>query len=270
MSYEKRKTLFIFLDESGNLDFSHSGTKFWSLTACCTFNPVPGREALLDLLYTLADSGEGQECFHATTDKQEVRDRVFAIIRDLKDDLEIHTVVAEKRKAHPSLYRKWAVRKGKKVLVKDESKFYNLIGRTLLQYIFKNPKYAHAERIVVVLSYIFDKSKHSAIEGTLKTYLKQKTNIPFVIYFHQNKADLNCQLADYCGWAITIKWERKEERSFKLVAHKVKSEFPIFIAGHTNHLTSQYDATARFIPMGRTRGFLLVTGNVYKAMQRIN
>ncbi len=53
----------------------------------------------------------------------------------------------------------------------------------------------------------------------------------FEIYFHQAKADINCQLADYCGWAVAIKWERNEMRSFGLIKDKVKSEYEIFKVG---------------------------------------
>ena len=64
-------------------------------------------------------------------------------------------------------------------------------------------------------------------------YLKKHSAKRFEIYFHQAKADLNCQLADYCGWAIAIKWERGENRSYALVQDKIKSEFEIFKMGTT-------------------------------------
>jgi hypothetical protein len=235
LSYEERKTLFIFLDESGNLDFSPKGSRFWSLTALCTFEPVHGRESLLHLRYGLADEGIGLECFHAAEDKQEIRDRVFECIHLMPDKFQVHAIIAEKRKTHPSLYRRHILKKsGKKLgmkLVRDESPFYDRVCRVLLRYIFDLPRFSYAEKIVVVLSSIFNKEKHSAIEGTLKSYLKECTKKPFAIYFHQNKADLNCQIADYCGWAIAIKWERQEFRSYKLVAPRVRSEFEIFRTG---------------------------------------
>lgn len=235
MAYKERDTLFIFLDESGNLDFSSTGTAYWSLTAVCTFTPTNGRHEFSDFLYQLADEGRGQECFHATVDRQEVRDEVFKIINKLPEDIEVHSVIANKCMAHPSLYRK-GVKKGKKfVFEKDESKFYDLICRVLLQYIFQRWKFKKAKRIVVVLSFIFNKSKHDAIKGSLKTQLKAHTGAPFTIYFHQNKADMNCQIADYCGWAITIKWERGEKRSYDLIRPKIASEFEIFKHGYKKH-----------------------------------
>lgn len=43
------ETLYIFIDESGNFDFSPGGTKYFVLTAFVTFNPVEERDTLLHL-----------------------------------------------------------------------------------------------------------------------------------------------------------------------------------------------------------------------------
>jgi hypothetical protein len=230
-------TLFIFLDESGNFDFSPSGSRFWSLTALCTLSPVDGRDTLIDFLYELAAAGGGQECFHATEDLQSVRDGVFERINRLAGTFEIHSVIAEKRKANPSIYKYVERRRGMLHTVTRGDGLYEIVCRTLLKYIFRRPtlKYLQAKRIVVVLSSIFDKSRHKALQTVLSNYLRTHTRVPFYIYFHSTKADLNCQVADYCGWAIAIKWERNERRSYELIKHHIKSEFPIFAAGTTEY-----------------------------------
>lgn len=235
VSYDERKTLFIFLDESGNLDFSEHGTRYFSLTALCTFEPANGRDALMHLHYSLADSGICLECFHATENKQDVRDKVFTCISLMPDQFHVHTVIAEKSKAHPSLYRKWIKKKGQKMLAKDETRFYDLLCRTLLKFIFSHPRYDGARRIVVMLSSIFTHERMKAIEGTLKARLHEHTDVPFSIFFRSNKSDLNCQIADYCGWAIFIKWERDERRSYDLICNRLKSEFEIFRLGEVHH-----------------------------------
>ncbi len=213
MAYRDHTTLFIFLDESGNLDFSPNGSKYWSLTAFCTFYPRGGKGAFLDLLYTLADDGIGQAYLHASEDKQTVRDQVFALINGLTDEHEIHCVIAEKKKAHPSIYKKKVLnKKGKPRIEKDESPFYRVVCKALLKYVFGCPRFMNAEKIVIVLSSIFTKDKHEYIRGALSAELKAATKAKFHIYFHPNKADLNCQIADYCGWAIARKWEEGDTR----------------------------------------------------------
>lgn len=233
MAYADRDTLFLFLDESGNLDFSANGTQYWSLTAFCTFHPSQGKEGLLDLLYSLADGNQGQEYFHATVDKQPVRDRVFQHVNALNDGHEIHCVIAEKRKANPSLYLAQAPRKGKRTKEKDFSRFYQLVCRTLLTYVFGCPRFQGARKIVIILSSLFNKPKHEAILKALQLELAVRARVPYHIYFHENKADLNCQIADYCGWAIARKWETGDARSYDLIRRKIKNEFAVFSRGST-------------------------------------
>jgi hypothetical protein len=224
-------TLFIFLDESGNFDFSANGSVYWSLTALCTLQPVDGRESLTDLLYKLAAAGGGQECFHATEDLQSVRDQVFACINKLPVNFELHSVIAEKRRANPSTYQEPYRRDGVWQKRTNPDRLYGIVCRTILKYIFGRPRYKKAKRIVVVLSSIFTNPRHGAIRKLLVEHLKSYTSAKFFIYFHATKADLNCQIADYCGWAIARKWEKRDTRSYELIKHHIKSEFDIFAVG---------------------------------------
>lgn len=234
MGYNERDTLFLFLDESGNLDFSLKGSRYWSLTAFCTFHPSQDKEKFLDLLYSLADGGKGQEYFHATEDKQAVRDEVFKLIRDLGDGHEIHSVIAEKRKAAPSLYRATVEKKGRTIPVRDETGLYRVVCKALLKYVFGCSRFERAEKVVAILSSLFTKDKHETIRKALSMELKGQAKIPFQIYFHENKSDLNCQLADYCGWAIARKWEQRDKRSYDLIRARVGNEFDIFSRGRIN------------------------------------
>lgn len=233
MANKPSKTLYLFVDESGNFDFSPKGTKYFVLSCLSTFRPVAGRDNLIKLRYKLLEEGMDQEFFHATEDKQIVRDSVFSIISGLTDDIEVHTVVAQKNKVNPSLYQEVYFKKGRKIERVVGAEFYQRVCRTLLQYVFRRSDFKEADKIVVVLGALFTRSKQSYILKTLKNYLKGRFAKPFEIYFHQSRADLNCQLADYFGWAVAIRWERNERRSYTLVADKVKSEFEIFKTGET-------------------------------------
>lgn len=227
-------TLFIFIDESGNFDFSPTGTKHFILTAISTVTPLKNRGGLLDCRYTLLCSGIDQECFHAAEDEQKVRDDVFDLISKL-NDFYIDSVVAQKNKANPSLFVETYMRKGQQITITTGAEFYRIVCQTLLQYIFKRYESSKVDKIIVVLDAIFTHSKRQIILKSLKMYLKQHFNKMFHIYFHQSKADINCQIADYCGWAIYVKNERQELRPIKQVQSKVKSEFPIFQRGETEY-----------------------------------
>ena len=109
---------------------------------------------------------------------------------------------------------------------------YEMVSQALLQYIFtRYNSLEHIDKIVVVLGKLFVDSKRQFILKSLKQYLKQKTNKPFYIYFHTVEADINCQLADYCGWAVYVNAERNEKRPLQALGTKVKSCFDMFSRG---------------------------------------
>ena len=221
------RTLFIFIDESGNFDFSPKGTKYFILSAVSTLNPL-GKEKLEEIKYDLMKNGTNLEYFHATEDKQVVRNKVYSFIENLKD-IEIDSVIAQKNKTNPSLYVATKKKKPKK-----GEKLYTLALQTLLQYIFRRyNNSAKVDQVVIVLSSIFDVNKRELIKKTIKIYLKQIFSNPFYLYFHQNRSDKNTQIADYCCWAIYKKWADGEIRPYSAVnkGNKIKSEFDIFKTG---------------------------------------
>jgi Protein of unknown function (DUF3800) len=215
MSYRDRETLFIFFDESGNFDFNPSGSRYWSLTALCTFHPLEGRETFHDLAYSLADDGRGQEYFHATEDRQNVRDSVFDLILRLPNQCDIHCSLAEKKKVPTSLR-------------KTETEFYTYMCKRALRYLVSLEKHAEAKKIVVILSSIFTKSEQNKLIGDLKATFKEKVDVPFWIYFKGSQGDVNCQIVDYCSWAISIKWARNESRSYDFIRQRIVSETQLF------------------------------------------
>lgn len=110
--------LYIFLDESGNMDFSKNGTRFFLIAGLVQERPFEAYKALCDLRYDLIESGEDIHWFHATEDQQPVRNRVFAIIQQNLDHMRVDALIIEKRKTHPSL--------------QQESRFYpEMIGYLL-------------------------------------------------------------------------------------------------------------------------------------------
>ena len=88
---------YVFIDESGNYDFSRSGTKNWVLTSAITEDVHPGVTELYDLKHKIIDLGTNLEYFHAAEDRQAVRNEVFAIIKNLSN-IRVDSLIVEKRK----------------------------------------------------------------------------------------------------------------------------------------------------------------------------
>jgi len=238
----RQPTLYLFLDESGNFDFSPKGTKFFILTGLATFDPVIKRGELIRLRYKLLSEGDDQEYFHATEDRQAVRDEVFSFLASLGDTYEIHAIAARKNRTHPSLYKEHYIKGGRLIERVTGIGLYKTLCECILGYIFRGNA-RHAGKIVVVVGSLFVGDKKKTLLQTLKHFLKNNfSGVPFEIYSHKSCADLNCQLADYCCWAISVYAERNEKRPYQVIRPQVKSVFDIFKSGETEYY--QYSASA--------------------------
>ncbi|MBF2753793.1 MAG: DUF3800 domain-containing protein [Gammaproteobacteria bacterium AqS3] len=235
-------TLYIFVDESGDFNFSLTGSEYFILTGVCTLAPLTEREGLAQIRYDLLSSGRDVECFHASDDKQDVRDRVFAAIKSYSD-FEVHSVIAEKRKADPELYEGGIleVNSSERKNIKKpkvEEKFYSQICVTLLQFIiarFLEYRSENVTNVVVILDKIFQGKKHEFAKKQIGRHVSEKLGVMSHIYFHQTKSDINCQIADYCSWAIFVKWSRNEMRPFNKIKSHVKSELDLFKNSDTDY-----------------------------------
>ncbi|PIR41334.1 MAG: hypothetical protein COV31_01765 [Candidatus Yanofskybacteria bacterium CG10_big_fil_rev_8_21_14_0_10_46_23] len=235
-----RNTLYIFIDESGDFNFSPAGSTYYILTAISTLDPLSSREQMVDLKYKLLGQGIDRDCFHATEDEQVVRNEVFARVK-LLNDFEIHSVIAEKRKANLSLYERYSPDGSSKQLKKEqvEERFYKQICETLIQYLIRGylefkPSLG-INKIVVVQDQVMTKRKREFVTKSVKTYVKDRFNLVPYMYFHQSKSDINCQIADYCCWAMKKKWKDNELRPYEEIKDKVESEFNIFSRGQTTY-----------------------------------
>ena len=230
-SLAKTETLYLFIDESGNFDFSPKGTKYFVLTGFITPDPIIGRGKLVRLRYKLLTEGTNQEYFHASEDRQAVRDQVYAILLSIGNTFEVRSIIARKNKTNPILYKEIYTKNGKIIERSTGMELYKELVQCLLRYIFKG-KQMSTNKIIVVLGSLYVGEKNKIILQTLKHFLKNNfEGIPFEIYSHQTCVDLNCQLADYCCWAISVRAERGEKRPYDVIKPQVKSIFDIFKNG---------------------------------------
>jgi len=218
------ENLFIFVDEAGNFDFLKTGTKFFIITSSTTTDPHYLRENLLKLKYEFWLNGLNLEYFHASEDKNNVREEVFKFINSIKKNIQIDSVIVQKNKTNPKLY------------INEKSKekglnIYQLSLKCLLKYIFNRYKISEINKIIIILSSIFEKSKRELILKTIKKFLKENFKIPFEIYFFDSKSDLNCQIIDYINWSIYRKWESNDLKYYDYIKEMIKSEFEIFKKG---------------------------------------
>jgi hypothetical protein len=221
------RALYIFVDESGNFDFSPSGTKYFILTLVSTSNPGIIGSLLTRLRYALlpnyacGDHMGERGYFHASEDLQPVRDYVFQLLMKSTKSIRVDAVIAQKNKANPTFYQ-------------QHVDLYGKMGEASLKYLFNRVQTQNFEHVVMVFSSIFDRKKRGILKQAFKSLLKPYS-IPFALYFHDSKFDPCNQAADYFCWAIYKKWEIGDTRSYDLIKERVKTKFDIFGKGFSEY-----------------------------------
>jgi hypothetical protein len=156
------------------------------------------------------------EYFHATEDRQVVRNRVFSVIEKI-GGFEFDSVIVDKHRTDPAL--------------REDVRFYPYFASFLLQRVFE--RYTDAdERIVVITDRLPMKRRRSAVEKAFKSFMKQRLGAREYALVHHSSASHPClQAADYCTWAIYKKWSASEVRPYEIIRRFLKSEVDVLGSG---------------------------------------
>jgi Protein of unknown function (DUF3800) len=218
-SYPPEANLYIYVDEAGNFDFSPRGTKYFIMTCVTVCRPFPAQQRLLEVKYDHLQTGLDLECFHASEDRQAVRDKVFAAIADGMSAYRTYSVILRKNKTNPVL--------------QEPARLYPKTFGMLMKYVLPRRCDGSIKTVVVVTDSFPDIKKRRAMEKAVKTTLKPlvPSGTTYYLYQHQSRADINLQIADYFSWAIYRKWENNDLRSYDLIKAAVKAEGDLFAGG---------------------------------------
>ena len=217
---------YIFLDESGNLDFSPKGTRYFVLTAVCTKRPFPAVHALDAYKHDCLEDFQhrlDKEYFHCAEDNRYVRQRVFGLIGTSLDDMRIDSIIVEKSKTWTSL--------------RQDKRFYPRMLGILLKWILRKELKLGAKKVLVITDKLPIKQKRQAVEKACKLSLTHNLprNVKHRIVHHESRSHYLLQVADYCCWAMFRKWERGDVASYNLIAPAIRSEFDVFRTGTTHY-----------------------------------
>jgi hypothetical protein len=205
---------YVFLDESGNFDFSPRGSRYFSIGSIAVDSCDVG-SSLQNLRRELAWNSIGLNAeFHATEDQKEIRNRVFDVI--CEHPLRVDVTIMEKPKARPHLRA-------------DERRFYKETLFLHLKYLIPRIATADDELLVVAAAWGTKKERADRLADIIDV-LEQLPNgqAPARGAFWPAAAEPCLQIADYCCWAVHRKWERGDARHYDRIAHCVHSEFDVF------------------------------------------
>jgi hypothetical protein len=205
--------VFAFLDEAGEYVFHAKSGAYLVYTGVITAIPTLFSREFAELKYELLAQGHCVERFHASEDKQFVRDRVFALLSASKD-FAIHSIVVRKNRINPSMYKHGV---------------YSVAYRTMLRYLVGG---GGVDQAHIIVDTVPDKQQQTALQKTLRQKAEQAMGqIPFSINHHSSASHAMLQVADYCAWAIHKRWQSGDSRSYDLISGKVENEFDLYRKG---------------------------------------
>jgi Protein of unknown function (DUF3800) len=213
---------YVFADEAGCFTFSRGpNISMYFIICTVTMSELSVGQALAELRRILVwEKQPVGDYFHATSDAQVVRDRVYEVI--VRHNIKIQVTICEKAKADPSL-------------TTNKSRFYKYPWF----YTFKHgiaPFIKEGDDVLVTAASIGTKKEKLAFTNELEDVLTQTVRVGrWAVDFRPSQCDPCLQVADYCAWAIQRKWERGDTRSYDLIKHLVTREYDLWSRGTKLH-----------------------------------
>ena len=216
-------TLHVHVDESGNLDFTHRGSRYYAFAVAWTYDPAPVARALTDLRFGLLKAGHDIPAFHAVSDRQVNRNAVVSTITQ-HESWSFASLLVEKNKVNPA--------------IREPLKFYPKFASMILRFVFRGRILPNTSSVVIFTDRIPIQQRHRAVEVALKRSCRADlpTGMRFDIYHHPKESNKWIQVADYCCWSVFRKWENGNDLAYRqLQPRLVARELDALARGTTRY-----------------------------------
>jgi hypothetical protein len=216
-------TLHAHLDESGDLNFTPRGSKYYIFAVAWTYDPAPLASDMIGLRFGYLKQGLDLHRFHACEDQQRVRDAVVSKITERRN-WAYAAVVVEKNKVNPS--------------IRDEDRFYPQFATMVLRFVLKGCLRRETDQVLIFTDEIPVKKRREAVKKAINVACRAELppRIRFGCYHHPCASNKWLQVADYCAWSVQRKWERGDSRTYdQLRRHLFKDELNVLARGTTRY-----------------------------------
>lgn len=203
-------TLHISLDESGDFTFSPRGTRYFTFAATWTYDPLPLAQDITSLRISLLKSGMDISSFHASADKQSVRNSVMEVL-NTHTNWYFAAIVVEKSKVYPHLY--------------DPRRFYPEFAAKVMRFILRYRVTEDTETILFFTDTLPINKRREGVEKAIKSVCRSeiRRDIQFHSFHHERASNAWIQVADYCSWAIFRKWEHNDDRAYRQINGRMQA-----------------------------------------------
>ena len=210
---------FIYADEAGCFTFNRNKniSKYFIIATVVMPDWRKPMLGLQQLRHKLLSEGEKiGDYFHATTDTQAVRDRVFSEIANY--DFTVQATICEKAKAQPQV-------------TISKARFYKTPWHFHCKHGLSNLVGASSKVTLTAASIGSKREKLSFMNGLNDVMEQILGGREYIVDFRPCQNDPCMQIADYCAWAIQRKWERGDSRSHDLIKDRITREYDLWARG---------------------------------------
>jgi hypothetical protein len=209
--------IYIFVDESGDMDFSSKGSKYYMFSFLVKNRPFQLHEYIANYRYELLERNLDPlsqnkildiEAFHACEDNKYIRGKIFEIIETFPiDAVKTYSYILEKAKVNPD-------KRAKKEVFYAENLAYAITH--LLDKIGIDKNFVIiTDRLPVESN---KKLQIKALKTGISEYLKScKKQLRYTIHHHCSASSSNLQIVDYICWAINRKYEHDDDTYYKRI-----------------------------------------------------
>jgi len=216
-------TVYIFVDEAGDMDFSAKGSKHYMFNFLVKRRPFNLHEQIANYRYSLLERNLDPlnnarldiEYFHAHQDNKYIKNELFNIISTFdKNSVQAYSYILEKPKVEPNKR-------------KEKDRFYIENLNYSIQRLLDKLK-IDKNFIIITDNLPIKQNKNKqigALKKGIKEYLKNNNlTIWYDIFHHSSASSANLQIVDYISWAIFRKYERHEDSYYKRIESYILDE----------------------------------------------
>lgn len=207
--------VYIFLDESGDLGFKKSSSKWFLFTIAMTNDAYALERVVKRVWRSLKKKHRGLGELHASHEKDSTRKRVLKQLNEI-DDLKVLCVILNKKKAYVDLQN-------------QKNYLYNYTANILLERLHSKEMLKPKESIQL---FIDRKDTKKRLRENFIRYLtdsmKKRRDGSFSVKLHSSHENKSLQAVDFISWAIFRKYEQGDYEFYEIIKNQITDERLLF------------------------------------------
>jgi len=205
----------IFLDESGDLGFKKTSSKWFLFTIAMVSGPRSLERVVKKIWRPLKKRHKKLGELHAYHSDRIVRTRMLQKLNEL-NDLKVLCVILNKKKVHIDLQN-------------QKNYLYNYTANILLDRLHSSPVIKDDEQINLFIDRKDTKKKlRENFVHYLANQMSNRGRKHFTVSLHTSHENKSLQAVDFISWAIFRKYERNDYEFYELIKNKITDERLLF------------------------------------------